>query len=46
VDVRRRGLAGNVEQLQQRLKLKDGRKATLVMTRWQGRPWSLVCEDA
>jgi len=46
VDVRRRGLAGNVEQLQQRLKLKDGRKATLVMTRWQNRPWSLVCEDA
>jgi len=46
VDVRRRGLAGNVEQLQQRLKLKDGRKATLVMTRWQNRPWSLICEDA
>jgi hypothetical protein len=46
VDVRRRGLAGNVEQLQQRLKLRDGRKATLVMTRWAGRPWSLVCEDA
>jgi hypothetical protein len=45
VDVRRRGLAGNVEQLQQRLKLKDGRKATLAMTRHQGRPWALICED-
>jgi hypothetical protein len=45
VDVRRRGLAGNVEQLQHRLKLKEGRKATLVMTRWQGRPWALICDD-
>lgn len=46
VDVRRRGLAGDVEQLQRRLKLREGRKATLVMTRWQDRPWSLICEDA
>ena len=46
VDIRRRGLAGNVEQLHRRLKLTgDGRKATLVMTRMQGRPWSLVCVD-
>jgi THUMP domain-like/RNA cap guanine-N2 methyltransferase len=46
VDIRRRGLAGNVERLHRRLKLSgDGRKATLVMTRMQGRPWSLVCVD-
>jgi THUMP domain-like/RNA cap guanine-N2 methyltransferase len=46
VDIRRRGLAGNVEHLHRRLKLTgDGRKATLVMTRMQGRPWSLVCVD-
>lgn len=46
VDIRRRGLAGNVEQLHHRLKLTGhGRKATLVMTRMQGRPWSLVCVD-
>lgn len=44
VDIRRRGLAGNVEQLQHRLKLREGRKATLVMTRWQGRPWALICD--
>jgi len=47
VDIRRRGLAGNVELLQRRLKLTGkGRKATLVMTRRQGLPWSLVCVDA
>lgn len=47
VDVRRRGLAGNVELLQRRLKLSGhGRKATLVMTRWEGRPWSLICDEA
>jgi hypothetical protein len=45
VDIRRRGLAGNVEQLHRRLKLRGGAKATLVMTRKQGRPWSLVCVD-
>ncbi len=46
VDIRRRGLAGNVEQLHRRLKLSgEGRKATLVMTRMRGRPWSLVCID-
>jgi THUMP domain-containing protein/RNA cap guanine-N2 methyltransferase len=46
VDIRRRGLAGNVEQLHHRLKLTGhGRKATLVMTRKQGQPWSLVCVD-
>jgi len=47
VDIRRRGLAGNVELLQHRLKLTGkGRKATLVMTRYQDRPWSLICVDA
>jgi hypothetical protein len=45
VDIRRRGLAGNVEQLHRRLKLRGGPKATLVMTRVQGAPWSFVCID-
>jgi hypothetical protein len=46
VDIRRRGLAGNVEQLHRRLRLRgDGPKATLVMTRVRGRPWSLICVD-
>lgn len=45
VDIRRRGLAGNVEDLHRRLRLPGGPKATLVMTRMQGRPWSLICVD-
>jgi predicted RNA methylase len=46
VDIRRRGLAGDVDQLRRRLKLSGSRRATLVMTRVQDRPWSLVCMDA
>lgn len=43
VDIRRRGLAGDVEQLHRRLKLTGSRRATLVMTRVQDRPWGLIC---
>ncbi|MGH3912753.1 MAG: THUMP-like domain-containing protein, partial [Pseudonocardiaceae bacterium] len=49
VDIRRRGLAGNVEELHRKLKLKlkltGTRRATLVMTRMLDEPWSLVCVD-
>jgi SAM-dependent methyltransferase len=45
VDIRRRGLAGDVDQLHRRLKLSGSRRATLVMTRVQDRPWGLVCLD-
>jgi THUMP domain-like/RNA cap guanine-N2 methyltransferase len=48
VDVRRRGLAGDVDALRKRLArtLKGGtRRATLVMTRARGRPWALVCAE-
>lgn len=45
VDIRRRGLAGNVEQLHRRLKLRGTRRATLIMTRLLNKPWSLVCLD-
>jgi len=44
-DIRRRGLAGDVESLHRRLKLSGPRRATVVMTRVAGRPWGLVCED-
>jgi hypothetical protein len=46
VDIRRRGLAGDVNQLHRRLKLSGSRRATLVMTRVQDRPWALICLDA
>ncbi|HMA46271.1 MAG TPA: class I SAM-dependent methyltransferase, partial [Frankiaceae bacterium] len=45
VDVRRRGLAGDVAQVARRLRLRGGRKMTLVMTRVAGRPWALVCVE-
>jgi hypothetical protein len=46
VDIRRRGLAGDVVQLHRRLKLHGTRRATLVMTRMLDQPWSLICVDA
>lgn len=49
VDVRRRGLAGDVDLLRRRLRASGGlagtRRATLVMTRLRDRPWALVCVD-
>jgi hypothetical protein len=46
VDIRRRGLAGDVEALHRQLKLSGALRATLVMTRVRDRPWGLVCVDA
>lgn len=43
VDIRRRGLAGDVENLDRQLKLRGTRRATLVMTRVDDRPWALIC---
>jgi hypothetical protein len=45
VDIRRRGLAGDVDQLHRQLKLTGSRRATVVMTRVQNSPWGLVCLD-
>lgn len=46
VDIRRRGLAGDVQALHRQLRLSGSRRATLVMTRVNDRPWALVCVDA
>jgi hypothetical protein len=45
VDIRRRGLAGDTDRLHRQLRLSGSRRATLVMTRVNDRPWALVCED-
>ena len=45
VDIRRRGLAGDVAELHRQLRLSGSRRVTLVMTRVQDRPWALVCVD-
>jgi hypothetical protein len=44
-DIRRRGLAGDVDQIHRRLDLRGDRSATIVLTRRDGKPWGLICED-
>lgn len=45
VDLRRRGLAGDVEDLRRRLRLRGSRRATVVLTRVVDKPWALICTD-
>ena len=42
VDLRRRGLAGDVEEIRKRLKLSGSRRVTVLMTRKRDRPWAIV----
>lgn len=44
-DIRRRGLAGDVPQIHRRLGLRGPGRATVVLTRFSGRPWGLICAD-
>jgi hypothetical protein len=43
-DIRRRGLAGDVDRLHRQLKLSGSRRVTLVMTRVSNQPWALICQ--
>lgn len=45
VDIRRRGLAGDVEAIRRRFGLRGNGRATLVMTRVADRPWCLICAE-
>ena len=45
VDIRRRGLAGDVDQIRRRLKLAGPGRATVVITRVSNKPWGLICAD-
>lgn len=42
-DIRRRGLAGDVQQIHRRLGLHGPGRATVVITRHHDRPWGLIC---
>jgi hypothetical protein len=44
-DIRRRGLAGDVDQIRRRLKLSGPHRATVVITRVNDKPWGLICTD-
>jgi hypothetical protein len=45
VDIRKRGSAVDVEEIQRRLKLTGSRSATVVLTRVANAPWAMVCTD-
>jgi hypothetical protein len=45
-DIRRRGLAGDVDLIRRRLGLRGEGSATIVLTRREDRPWGLICEPA
>ena len=45
VDIRKRGSAVDVDELQKKLKLTGDRSATVVLTRVSNRPWAMVCFD-
>jgi len=44
-DLRRRGLAGDVDQIRRRLKLHGPHRATIALTRVNDKPWGLICAD-
>jgi hypothetical protein len=44
-DLRRRGLAGDVDQIHRRLKLDGPHRATIVLTRVNDKPWGLICAE-
>jgi hypothetical protein len=46
VDVRRRGLAGDVDAIAKRLRGSGDRPFTIAMTRVMGQPWAIVCDSA
>ena len=45
VDLRRRGLAGDVDDLRRRLRPQGTRRAVVLLTRVHDRPWTMVCTD-
>jgi SAM-dependent methyltransferase len=45
-DIRRRGLAGDVDLIRRRLALRGDGTATIVLTRRNDRPWGLICTSA
>jgi predicted RNA methylase len=45
VDIRKRGSAVDVDEVQRRLKLEGQRAMTLVLTRVRDRPWAFICSS-
>ena len=45
IDIRRRGLAGDVDAITKRLRMDGTRPFTIAMTRMKDRPWAVICEE-
>jgi len=45
IDIRRRGLAGDVDAITKRLRTNGDRHFTIAMTRMNDRPWAVICEE-
>lgn len=45
VDIRRRGLAGDVAEITRRLRGNGDQRVTIAMTRVMDRPWAIVCHE-
>jgi hypothetical protein len=45
LDLRRRGLAGDVDELRRRLRPRGSRPGVLLLTRVQDTPWAFVCTE-
>jgi hypothetical protein len=45
IELRRRGLAGDVDELHRRLRPSGTRRATVVLTRVANKPWAFVCTE-
>lgn len=45
MDIRRRGLAGDVDAIGKRLRQKGSRPVMLAMTRHLDKPWAIICDD-
>ena len=45
IELRRRGLAGDVDELRRRLRPTGARRATVVLTRVGNKPWAFVCTE-
>ncbi|HWV24391.1 MAG TPA: hypothetical protein VNZ58_09375, partial [Thermomicrobiales bacterium] len=46
IDIRRRGLAGDVNAITKRLRGKGSRRLVVAMTRVAGEPWAIICDIA
>lgn len=46
VDIRRRGLAGDVTAITKRLRGTGNRRVTVAMTRHLDQPWAIICDPA